>query len=190
MLAQGRTAAQRAAILTLVLAPPAGTALAMRLLWQQVVGWSDIALLVGLYIPISMGITIGFHRFLTHRGFRTNPVLKAAMLILGSMAGRKLLAPFQAAGRMPLTVYLFTSLLMMWIVFAPWGLDLFGAWGQARMLGFSLLVIAAELVAANLWLRRYENGPMEWLWKSLAYERREPFRKLQSEPPAPAPAPI
>jgi stearoyl-CoA desaturase (delta-9 desaturase) len=86
MLAQGRTAAQRAAILTLVLAPPAGTALAMRLLWQQVVGWSDIALLVGLYIPISMGITIGFHRFLTHRGFRTNPVLKAVMLILGSMA--------------------------------------------------------------------------------------------------------
>jgi uncharacterized protein len=50
------------------------------------------------------------------------------------------------------------------------------------MMTVAAIVIAAELVAANLWLRHYENGPMEWLWKSLAYERREPFRKLGREP--------
>ena len=111
-------------------------------------------------------------------------------LILGSLAGRRLLRPFEAAGRIPLTIYLFTSLLMMWFVFAPWGLDLFGAWGQAQMLGVSLAVIAAELVAANLWLRYYRNGPMEWLWKSLAYQRREPFRKNGAEPAGPVASPI
>ena len=104
--------------------------------------------------------------------------LALIQLILGSLTGRWLLRPFEAAGRIPLTIYLFTSLVMMWVVFAPWGFDLFGAWGQAQMLGFSLLVIAAELVAANLWLRHFDNGPAEWLWKSLAYQRREPFRKV------------
>lgn len=111
-------------------------------------------------------------------------------LILGSATGRRLMRPFEAAGRMPLTVYLFTSLLMMWVVFAPWGFDLFGAWGQAQMLGASMVVIAAELVAANLWLRRFENGPMEWLWKSLAYERREPFRKVAAAPAGAVPSPV
>lgn len=110
-------------------------------------------------------------------------------LIVRSAIGYRMLKPFEAAGRMPLTVYLGTSLLMMWIVFAPWGLDLFGVWGHAEMLAVSVIVIAAELIAANFWLKYYENGPMEWLWKSLAYERREPFRKLRSEPADAAPSP-
>jgi stearoyl-CoA desaturase (Delta-9 desaturase) len=66
--------------------PLAGVVLAMGLLWQRAVGWSDVALLLGLYIPVSMGITIGFHRYLTHRGFRAHPVVKAMLLVLGSMA--------------------------------------------------------------------------------------------------------
>ena len=110
-------------------------------------------------------------------------------LIVRSAIGYRMLKPFEAAGRMPLTVYLGTSLLMMWIVFAPWGLDLFGVWGHAEMLAVSVIVIGAELIAANFWLKYYENGPMEWLWKSLAYERREPFRKLRSEPADAAPSP-
>jgi uncharacterized protein len=111
-------------------------------------------------------------------------------LILGSSAGRRLMQPFEAAGRMPLTIYLFTSVLMMWVIFAPWGFDLFGAWGQAKMIGVAAIVIVAELAAANLWLRRFENGPVEWLWKSLAYQRREPFRKERGEHPGAVPSPI
>jgi uncharacterized protein len=111
-------------------------------------------------------------------------------LILGSGFGQKLLRPFEAAGRMPLTIYLGTSFLMLWIVFAPWGFDLFGAWGQAKLLGFAAVVVMMELIAANLWMTRFENGPMEWLWKSLAYERREPFRKVGRTPSDAVPAPI
>jgi stearoyl-CoA desaturase (Delta-9 desaturase) len=77
---------EKAIILALVVIPLAGTMLAVRLLWGRAAGWDDLALLVGLYIPISLGITIGFHRYLTHRGFRAHPVLKAVMLVLGSMA--------------------------------------------------------------------------------------------------------
>ena len=111
-------------------------------------------------------------------------------VILGTAPGRRLLSPFTAAGRMPLSVYLFTSLLMMWVVFAPWGLDLFGRWGMAELMAVAAAVIVAELVAANLWLRHFENGPMEWLCKSLAYQRREPFRKAVSGKPRAMPSPV
>lgn len=73
-------------VLLTVILPLVATVYAMYLLWDRAVGWGDIALMVGLYIPISLGITIGFHRYLTHRGFGTNPVIKATLLILGSMA--------------------------------------------------------------------------------------------------------
>ena len=86
MTAHLRDLMHRALILLLVVLPLAGVVLAIRMLWQQAVGWSDIAFLLGLYIPVSLGITIGFHRYLTHRGFRANPVVKAMLLILGSMA--------------------------------------------------------------------------------------------------------
>jgi uncharacterized protein len=111
-------------------------------------------------------------------------------LALGSALGRQLLKPFEAAGRMPLTVYLGTSFLMMWIVFAPWGLGLWGHFGQAQFLIVATIVIIAETIAANLWMRYYDNGPMEWLWKSLAYQRREPFRKKAGQLPDAVPSPI
>ncbi len=98
-------------------------------------------------------------------------------LALRSAAGRALLRPFAAAGKIPLTIYLGTSLLMMWVVFAPWGLGLWGRFGAADLAGIAAIVIALELIAANLWVRRFANGPMEWLWKSLAYQQRQPFRR-------------
>ena len=34
----------------------------------------------------------------------------------------------------------------------------------------------AELIASPLWLQRFQFGPLEWLWRSLTYCRRQPFR--------------
>ena len=78
--------ARKATIVALVVIPLAGVVLAMRMLWQRAADWGDVALLVGLYIPISLGITVGFHRYLTHRGFTAPPAIKATLLVLGSMA--------------------------------------------------------------------------------------------------------
>lgn len=111
-------------------------------------------------------------------------------LALATAAGKRMLKPFEAAGRMPLTIYLFTSLLMMWLVFAPWGLGLFGRWGVMQLMEVAAAIILAELVAANVWMRHFDNGPMEWLWKSLAYQRREPFRKSSATLPDAVPSPI
>ena len=80
------TLAYRAAILTVVVAPLIGVILAVRLLWQSAVSWSDIALMLVMYSLIALGITVGFHRMLTHRSFTPHPVVKFILLVLGSMA--------------------------------------------------------------------------------------------------------
>jgi uncharacterized protein len=112
-------------------------------------------------------------------------------LLLVTGAGRALLWPFQAAGRMPLTTYLFTSFLTMWVLFPGFALGLHGRWGFGGLMTCAAAIIAGEVVATNLWMRWYETGPMEWLWKSLAYGRRMPFRRRPAEaelPPEAVPA--
>jgi len=102
-------------------------------------------------------------------------------LLLLNGAGRALLWPFQAAGRMPLTTYLFTSFLTMWVLFPGFALGLHGRWGFGGLMTCAAIIIAGEVVATNIWMRWYETGPMEWVWKSLAYGRRMPFRRRPAE---------
>ena len=72
-------------VLVIVIVPFLGTVLAMGLLWQQAIHWSDLALLAAMYTITAFGLTVGFHRMLTHRSFQAHPVVKVILLILGSM---------------------------------------------------------------------------------------------------------
>src|SRR5438270_6092137 len=76
----------KAAVLLIVTVPLLATVLAIGLLWQRAVHWSDVILLVTMYTLVAMGVTVGFHRMLTHRSFRPHPVVKLVLLILGSMS--------------------------------------------------------------------------------------------------------
>ncbi len=73
-------------IFLLVTLPLLGLAAAIVLLWNRYVFWTDIVLLIGLYIPCALGVTIGYHRMLTHKGFEAPEWLRAFFLILGVMA--------------------------------------------------------------------------------------------------------
>src|SRR6476661_2546363 len=77
---------QKALVLTIVLAPFLATAFAIVQVWGRAVSWRDLALLVGMYVPISLGVTAGFHRMLTHRSFKANPIVRLVILAFGSMA--------------------------------------------------------------------------------------------------------
>jgi stearoyl-CoA desaturase (delta-9 desaturase) len=71
--------------LVAVVVPALGLFSAMGLLWGVAFHWVDLALFLGLYLVCAFGTTIGFHRYFTHRGFETGPVLKATLAILGCM---------------------------------------------------------------------------------------------------------
>lgn len=73
-------------LLIIVSVPLAATILAVKLLWDQAVHWTDIVLLVGMYSLVALGVTVGYHRMLTHRSFQPHPVVKFIFLVLGSMS--------------------------------------------------------------------------------------------------------
>ncbi len=77
---------EKLAILAVVLIPPIAVVYAITQLWGRYVTAVDLTLFLVMYVLTGLGITIGFHRLLTHRSFETNPILKAILLIFGSMA--------------------------------------------------------------------------------------------------------
>ena len=77
---------ERFVILFTVFAPLLGTLYAIVLLWQQYVNWRDIAIMLVMYTITALGITVGFHRMLTHRSFEAHPVVRFLFLMFGSMA--------------------------------------------------------------------------------------------------------
>ena len=73
-------------LLLFVVGPIIGTIYAIIRLWNDLIGWRELSLFLGLYLLTGLGITFGYHRLLTHRSFETVPAVKAIALILGSMA--------------------------------------------------------------------------------------------------------
>ena len=73
-------------LLIIVVLPFLGTLLAIWLLWQRMVYWSDLILFATMYFIAGFGETVGFHRMLTHRSFQAPPVVKFVLLVCGTMA--------------------------------------------------------------------------------------------------------
>jgi stearoyl-CoA desaturase (delta-9 desaturase) len=55
-------------------------------LWASLLGWNDIFVFLLLYVLTGFGVTVGFHRLLTHRAFNTTRSIRAVLAILGSAA--------------------------------------------------------------------------------------------------------
>ena len=76
----------RAVLLIAVIAPFFGLFAAIISFWGWGFRWSDLALLLGMYVLTALGITVGFHRLFTHRAFETNRAVQFVFAVLGSMA--------------------------------------------------------------------------------------------------------
>ena len=53
-------------------------------LWNDLLHWSDVFVFVIMYLLTGLGVTVGFHRYLTHRSFKTTKPVRAVLGILGS----------------------------------------------------------------------------------------------------------
>jgi stearoyl-CoA desaturase (delta-9 desaturase) len=55
-------------------------------LWADLLRWSDIAVFAIMYTLTGLGVTVGFHRLLTHRSFATSRPMRGLFGVLGSAA--------------------------------------------------------------------------------------------------------
>jgi stearoyl-CoA desaturase (delta-9 desaturase) len=69
-----------------VVVPFVGVLVAIVLLWNRAVDAVDLGILAVMYLITAMGITVGYHRLLTHRAFQTHPWVERTFAVLGSLS--------------------------------------------------------------------------------------------------------
>jgi stearoyl-CoA desaturase (delta-9 desaturase) len=80
------TRLERRVNMAAVFIPFAVFLVAIPLLWGHWVGWSDIAVFALMYLLSGFGVTVGFHRMLTHRAFQTHDFTRHLFAFLGSLS--------------------------------------------------------------------------------------------------------
>ncbi len=80
------TQTEKAVNLAAVVIPFIATLAAIVFLWNSWVSAADLIIAAVMYMLTAVGITVGFHRLLTHRSFQTSKPLEYTFAILGSMA--------------------------------------------------------------------------------------------------------
>ncbi len=102
----------------------------------------------------------------------------ASVLILLTTRGLAMVTRvFAPVGRMAFTNYLTQTLIMTTLFYMPWGPRWFGEVTPAGLWPIVGAIWVMQLIWSPLWLSRFEMGPLEWLWRCLAYGRRVPLRK-------------
>lgn len=87
-----------------------------------------------------------------------------------------LLDRIAATGRAAFSNYIATSIVMT-TIFYGYGLGLYGSLPRAVVYLFVPPVWLLMLLWSKPWLRRFQYGPLEWLWRSLARGERQPFSR-------------
>lgn len=100
--------------------------------------------------------------------------LSGAVLLARRAPKNPIVRALSGAGRVALTVYLLESVCAQF-VFQHWGLAQFGEFSRVERIALVFGVYLALVVFANLWLRAFRIGPMEWLWRTGTYLRLQPL---------------
>jgi uncharacterized protein len=93
----------------------------------------------------------------------------ALLVALRSRAGRTAFAPVAAIGRLALTNYLMQAALIVPVCLA---FGLFDRFTPTDSLLLAVAVFGAVQIPFSwMWLRRFQFGPAEWMWRSVTYGR-------------------
>ena len=104
----------------------------------------------------------------------------AAFLLLVVRFGPRPFAPFAAVGRMGLTNYVTHSSVLTVIFTKPW----LGYTGGVRPAWHPLIALslfAALALGSTLWLRAFQYGPLEYLWRAATYRKWPALRRPAPE---------
>ena len=101
----------------------------------------------------------------------------AAMLVFQSATLRRFTKPIAAVGRMAFSNYIFDTVVCT-TIFYGFGFGMFGKISRVTQIEVVMAIWSAQLILSSIWMRHFQFGPLEWLWRSLTYWKRQPFRKV------------
>lgn len=71
-------------------------------------------------------------------------------------------------GQTALSNYILQSVLLG-LIFYGYGFGQFNQWSRSQLLVWVVMIWLVQVVLTSLWLRRYKQGPLEYLWRRLTY---------------------
>ncbi|PUA28332.1 MAG: hypothetical protein B0W54_17865 [Cellvibrio sp. 79] len=86
---------------------------------------------------------------------------------------RKLVTPI---GKMAMSFYVLQTLVCTFI-FYGFGAGLFAHFALSQLMLFAVIFWLAQILLAHCWLRYFYMGPLEYLWRCLAYRESLPWRR-------------
>jgi uncharacterized protein len=95
------------------------------------------------------------------------------IIILTQMVNLNLLAK---AGRMAFTNYLFTTLICT-LIFYGHGFGLFGQLERWQQIEVVVVIWTVLLLFSWFWMKKYNYGPVEWLWRYLTYGNKPQLKR-------------
>ncbi len=97
-------------------------------------------------------------------------------LFTQTTVGKKVVSILQPVGKMAFTNYITHSIIGT-LVFYGAGFGLAREVGPVYYTLFALLVFIGQIILSTLWLKYFNYGPIEWLWRSATYKKWQPFKK-------------
>ena len=115
-------------------------------------------------------------------GRLTGAVANVALVVVICKAGlfQRLQRRVAAVGQTALSNYLFTSISCS-LLFNGFGFGLYGKLEYYQLYAVVAAVWACNLILSPIWLHYFRFGPMEWVWRSLTYWKRQPMRRSALE---------
>lgn len=83
-----------------------------------------------------------------------------------------------AVGQMAFSNYIMHSMICNFI-FLGYGLAMYGKMQRHELYYIVIGIWLFQLILSPIWLKYFHYGPLEWLWRSLTYWKRQPFRKAE-----------
>ncbi len=83
-----------------------------------------------------------------------------------------------AVGRTAFSNYILQTVICTTIFYGH-GFGLFGQIDRTGQAAIMIFIWVFQLALSSLWLQHFRYGPLEWLWRSLTYWERQPFRRPQ-----------
>ena len=77
---------EKVALGLFIVVPFLAVVCAVPVAWGGWLGWSDVVITAVMYAVTGHGITVGYHRYFTHKSFKPNRAVKVALGVAGSMA--------------------------------------------------------------------------------------------------------
>jgi uncharacterized protein len=102
--------------------------------------------------------------------------VSAIILLYKSRYVQPLFRRLEAVGQMALTNYIMQSVICT-LVFFGYGLNYYAELDFYQIYFIVLAIWALQLIISPLWLKFFFYGPLEWVWRSLTYWRRQPLRR-------------